>query len=95
MSDAVAVEFFLPSLLRPAVGGQSSVTVEATTLQGCLDALISAHPQVGPHLFDDGGKLRQHVNIFWNDQSTRWLDSLDVAVNPRDTITVLQAVSGG
>ncbi len=95
MTDPIAVEIFLPSILHPAAGGQSSVNVEATTVQGCLDALAAAHPQIATHLFDDGGALRQHVNIFWNDRSTRWLESLDVAVSPGDSITVLQAVSGG
>ncbi|MEM7584085.1 MAG: MoaD/ThiS family protein [Acidobacteriota bacterium] len=95
MSEPVAIEIFLPSLLVPAAGGKSSVIVEAATVQGCLDALIAAHPGVGPHLFDDAGVLRQHVNVFWNERSTRWLDSLEQPVQPGDTITVLQAVSGG
>ena len=30
-----------------------------------------------------------------NSANTRWLDSIDVPVNEGDTITILQAVSGG
>lgn len=32
---------------------------------------------------------------FHNDENTRWLDDLDRPVRPGDTITIIQAVSGG
>lgn len=94
-SVPVNVEIFLPSIVRQATGGQTAVRVEASTVQGCIDALLARHPLVRPHFFDDAGVLREHVNIFWNDQNGRWLDSLDVPVAAGDTITILQAVSGG
>ncbi len=94
-SVPIDVEIFLPSILRQATGGKTAVRVEASTVQGCIDALLAHFPLVRPHLFDDTGTLREHVNIFWNDQNSRWLDNLDVPVAPGDTITVLQAVSGG
>ena len=94
-AEPVTVEIFLPSLLHQAADGRSAVTVEASTFQGCLDALLAAYPLIGPHLFDDTGALRQHVNIFFNDQNSRWLDDWDRPVRRRDTITILQAVSGG
>lgn len=94
-NDGVAVEIFLPSILHDAAGGSSSVTVEATTWQGCVDALLAAYPRIEPHLFDDDGALREHVNIFLNERSSRWLTSLDEPVRPGDTITILQAISGG
>lgn len=91
----VAVEIYLPSILRQATGGRTAVTVEASTFQGCLDALLAEYPLVRPHVFDDAGALREHVNIFLNDQNSRWLETLEVPVSTGDTITVLQAVSGG
>lgn len=95
MSQPIAVKVFLPSLLYQAASGQASVTVEATTWQECLDALLARYPLIRPHLFDDQGSLRQHVNIFMNDQNSRWLKSLDQPVRSGDTITILQAISGG
>ncbi|MEM8932970.1 MAG: MoaD/ThiS family protein [Acidobacteriota bacterium] len=95
MNEPISVEIFLPSLLHATVGGRSAVTVEAATFQSCLDALVATYPLVGPHLFDDGGTLREHVNIFFNDQNSRWLDDWNQSVRAGDTITILQAVSGG
>ncbi|REJ81099.1 MAG: molybdopterin synthase sulfur carrier subunit [Acidobacteria bacterium] len=94
--DAVErVEVHLPSLLRPAVGGRSSVTVERGTLGQCLERLVRDHPLLAPHLFDDRGELREHVNLFVGERNVRWRDRWHEAVPTGEGITVLQAVSGG
>lgn len=85
----------LPSLLHPAAGGSARVTVEAGTIDGALAALVKRHPALGVHLFDESGDLREHVLCFHNDTNTRWLESRQAPVADGDTITILQAVSGG
>jgi len=85
----------LPSLLGPVVNGADSVGVEGGTVAEVLAALVAAHPALKVHLFDETGGFRRHVLCFHNDANTRWLDSLDVPVADGDTITILQAVSGG
>ena len=92
---AVSVPISLPSLLRPAAEGQPEVTVQAETLQGALDALLERYPLLRRHLYEESGGLREHVNIFWNDQNIRWLEDASTVLKPGDTITILQAVSGG
>lgn len=47
------------------------------------------------HLFDEQNRLRKHVLILYNDQNTRWPDTLEVPIRPGDRITIHQAVSGG
>ncbi len=84
----------LPGLLAPVVGA-SAVEVEAETLQGALDALVRAHPELRVHLFDESGAFRRHVLCFHNQTNTRWLESLDVPVAAGDVVTLMQAVSGG
>ena len=85
----------LPSLLGHAVDGGRSLDVEARTLRGALETLFGRHPRLRGHLFDESGAFRQHVLCFHNQTNTRWLESLDVPVAEGDTITILQAVSGG
>lgn len=89
------VRIELPGLLRPAADGGASLRVEARTLRGALDALVGRHPALRVHLFDEQGALRQHVLCFHNRTNTRWLETLDVPLAEGDTITFLQAVSGG
>ena len=90
---SVTVE--LPTLLDPVTGGVRTVQVQADTLIGALGALIEQHPALRVHIFDESGGLRQHVLCFHNQESSRWLESLEVPVEEGDTVTLLQAVSGG
>jgi molybdopterin converting factor small subunit len=85
----------LPSLLAPMAGGARSLDLEADTLRGALEALVGAHPGLSTHLFDERGELRPHVLCLHNRASSRWLEGRDAPVADGDTITVMQAVSGG
>lgn len=84
----------VPKLLVP-VTGTERFTVQATTVAEALDAIIGAQPGLRTHLYDETGRLRPHVRIFYNDDDITWLDDLGAPVAEGDTITVVQAVSGG
>ena len=86
---------YLPSLLRGASGGRGEVKVQGGTVAECIEALLTDQPLLRPHLFTDAGEQREHVSIFLNDTDVRWLESWDHPVRSGDTLTVLQAVSGG
>lgn len=91
----IDVTVSLPSLLATASGGQRDVVVQAATFRDALDALVSDYPLLRVHLFDEQGALRQHVHVFLNDQEARWLADWNVPLEQGDSLTVLQAVSGG
>ena len=93
MMAEVTIE--LPSVLAPAVNGQRSFTAEAETLPAALAALFQLQPGLKVHLFDETETLREHVLCFHNQVNTRWMASPDVPLRDGDTITILQAVSGG
>jgi molybdopterin converting factor small subunit len=84
----------LPGLLAP-IAGASTVGVEAATLAEALDVLVRAHPELRVHLFDESGRFRQHVLCFHNRTNTKWVEDLNVQLADGDTITIMQAVSGG
>jgi molybdopterin converting factor small subunit len=79
----------LPSLLAGVVG-RASLTLEAATMQDALDQLVRRYPALRVHLFDETGQLRRHVLCFHND--TRWSAE---PLRAGDTITIMQAVTGG
>lgn len=92
---AIEVAVTIPSMLTRATDGRRGVTVRASTLRGALDALLEAHPLLRVHLFDERDELREHVHVFLNDREARWIDDWSVELEPGDTLTILQAVSGG
>ncbi len=85
----------LPTLLRPSVGGHDSVVVDAETLREGLDTLLVQHPLLRFHLYDDRGKFRTHVIVYYNGESVALMDSLDVPLREGDELEVINAVSGG
>ena len=89
-----AVSVRLPSVLAQIVG-RKSLQIEAETLKGGIEALLTEMPELEVHIFDESGGLRQHVNCFHNDDNTRWLEDLDRPLADGDTITIMQSVSGG
>lgn len=89
------ISIHLPSLLAHAVGGKRRVAVVGSTLSEALLDLKTRLPTLAVHLFDETGDFREHVLCFLNETNTRWLASLDHPVEEGDTLTIVQAVSGG
>lgn len=84
----------LPSLLT-TVTGERTLQVDAGTLREALDRAFEQVPTLRGHIYDESGTFRRHVLCFLNDVNSRWLESLDRPLRDGDTITILQAVSGG
>ena len=95
LAHAIEIDVVLPALLQEYAEGQSIVRLKAKTLQGSFDALFDRYSLLRRHLFTETGEQRQHVLFFYNDENTKWLKSLNVPLKEGDTLTILQAVSGG
>ncbi len=85
----------VPSQLRPVTGGASEVTVGPGTVREVIGEMEKEHPGFEARLLDDKGALRRFVNIFVAEEDVRFLDGLDTAVAPGETVSVIPAVAGG
>jgi molybdopterin synthase sulfur carrier subunit len=85
----------LPEMLAGILGGVRRVEVEGKTCRAALEDVFRQHPTLRVHLLDERGALRKHVLCFHNGENTRWTDTLDRPLADGDTLTILQAVSGG
>jgi sulfur-carrier protein len=85
----------VPTQLRPLAGGNREVSVEGTTVAEVLKGLDAAYPGFADRLFDDNGRLRRFVNVFVADEDIRFLDGVDSAVSPGQTVSIIPAVAGG
>lgn len=94
-ANTVGIEVNIPTILRDCTGGLNPVTIEAATLAEALQRLNDTYPLLRVHIYDEAGKVRTHVLIFYNDESTRWLESLDIPLKPGDRLEIVQAISGG
>lgn len=93
---ADGVTFALPGALQPYAGGRAEVRVgSCDTVGDALGALARMHPGVVDRVMDETGAVRQHVNVFVDDENIRFTDGLATPLPDRATIVIVPAVSGG
>lgn len=85
----------IPGPLRQLADGADEVTVEAATVGLALDRLVERHPGLGRHLRDERGRLRDHVNVFVNEDDIRFAGGEDATLASGDTITIVPSIAGG
>jgi molybdopterin synthase sulfur carrier subunit len=87
----------LPKALGLNVDGKSKVEIDepCSTVGDALTALGKRAPGVLDRIVDEQGKLREHVNVFKDGESIRFLEGLDTPSPDGSSILVLAAISGG
>ncbi len=93
MSEPVTI--LLPAILAQMLDGERQFQVRGETVGAALRDLVQQRPALGLHLFDEAGSVRRHILCFHNDVYARGNDGLASRVEPGDTITILNSVSGG
>ena len=85
----------IPTVLRPTMGGATTVEVEGATVGAVLDDLTTTYPAAKGQLLNDDGTLHRYLNVYVNDDDVRYLGGVDTPVRNDDEITLLPAVAGG
>ena len=89
------VEVRLPTILRPHVGGASTVEAEGSTVGELFAGLVSRYPALRDQLVTETGDLHRFVNVYRNDDDIRYLGRLDTPVSESDVVSIIPAVAGG
>jgi sulfur-carrier protein len=77
--------------LEKLAGGESTVDVDAGTVTELLRRLEQDHSGLEGWILDERGELRRHINVFVNGEPAE----PDTAIEDRDKIEILPAISGG
>ena len=85
----------IPTPLRTATGGASTVTAEGGTVGEVVADLERQHPGIAERLLDGDGQIRRFVNVFVNDEDVRFQQGLDTPVGEGTTVSIIPAVAGG
>ena len=85
----------IPSPLRRFTDGQSSVSVEGTTVSEVLQNIFNQYPEIRGHLLDENGVIRNFVNIYVNGIDVREQDNLGTPVSSGTDIRIIPAIAGG
>jgi sulfur-carrier protein len=91
----MSIRVHIPTPMRAQADNQAVVEITgAATVQSALDNLGKQYPALQAKLFD-GGKVRQYVNLYLNDEDVRYLDNLATPVKDGDELSIIPAVAGG
>ena len=85
----------IPTVLRPAMGGNTTLPVEGSTIGDVLNELTTSYPGIKGQLLNNDGTLHRFLNVYVNDDDVRYLGGVDAPVADEDEITLLPAVAGG
>ena len=84
----------VPRILATYCEGEHELEVEGNTLGRVLADLQMRYPELYRCVCDETGKVRQHINLFVNDDLfTR--NELGNRLKPDDVVSIFQSVSGG
>ncbi len=75
--------------------GARRATVEASSVREALDGAVAAFPSLAERLRDEHGRLREHLNVFANEEDIRRLAGEETALREGDVVHIMPAVSGG
>lgn len=90
-----SVTILIPAPLRAFTRDERNWTVEAKTVKEALQKLIEEFPSLKKHLLDDGGKIRNFVNVFVNETDIRYLQQEDTPLKDGDTVYIIPSIAGG
>jgi molybdopterin synthase sulfur carrier subunit len=92
----MAVKVQIPAPLRSLTAGAAEVEVEASSVQGVIDALDGKYKGVKSRLCDEEGRLRSYVRVFVNGEDARTLGEAGQAtLKSGDSVSIVPAIAGG
>ena len=80
------------------VAGNKEVEVDAEpgeTVGAALDALVADRPALADRIYDDGGGLRDHINVLRNGTNVHNERGLETELDAGDELALFPPVSGG
>jgi sulfur-carrier protein len=89
------VKVQIPAPLRALTAGAAEVEVDASNVQGLIDALEQKYKGVKSRLCDEDGRLRSYVRVFVNGEDARGLGDAKAPLKPGDSVSIVPAIAGG
>lgn len=89
--------FHIPGPLREFTGGCGEIEIgqQAATLADALSILWELHPGVRDRISTEQGQIREHVNIFIDNEDIRYTGGLASPVAPHCEVWIVPSISGG
>jgi MoaD family protein len=77
------------------MAGARKLTIDGTTIGDVLDTLPDKLPGLRERIRDEQGRIRDHLNVFRNEDEIRRLEGDRTALRDGDIVHLIPAMSGG
>ena len=77
------------------MAGARKLTLDGTTIVEVLDTLPAKLPGLRERIKDEQGRIRDHLNVFRNEEEIRRLEGEKTALHDGDIVHLIPAMSGG
>ncbi|NQT28554.1 MAG: MoaD/ThiS family protein [Candidatus Omnitrophica bacterium] len=85
----------IPLLFQEAVGNITQVEVKADNLSELIGNLTNEFPNLKEKFYDARGSLSEFVNIYVNEEDSRFLEGEKTHLNDTDIIDIILPIAGG
>ena len=85
----------IPTAFRRFTDGAPRVDCSASTVREALDTLTKRFPGLSRHVRDEGGQIRQFLNIYLNEEDIRFLGGESCALREGDRVLLVPSIAGG
>jgi molybdopterin converting factor small subunit len=85
----------IPTAFRRFTDGQPKVDCSAATIADALNELTAKFPDLGRHVRDDQGQIRQFLNVYLNDEDIRFLGGESCSIKDGDHVLLVPSIAGG
>lgn len=94
-TETSSVTIRIPTPLRSATDGQSTVKVEGSTVDEALRTLVEHYPELESDLYDEEDNLRRFVNVYVGDDDVRYQDGVETPLDAGDEVSIVPSIAGG
>jgi molybdopterin synthase sulfur carrier subunit len=91
----MSISVRIPTPLRQYTNGQSTVSVEGSTVNEAIQSLVTSYPNIKSKLLEESGAVRRYVRLFANSRDIREQQDMETAVREGDEISIVPAIAGG
>ena len=85
----------IPTPLRKLTNNEEVVEVNAATIGDAITELQSRYPGIQERLVDERGEVRRFVNVYVNEEDSRFLDNQKTPLKDGDEVSIIPAIAGG
>lgn len=77
------------------MAGARKLAIDGATIGDVLDGLPAKLPGLRERIRDEQGRIRDHLNVFRNEEEIRRLDGDKTTLRDGDIVHLIPAMSGG